>query len=196
MANQKADRPAGSKQLVYSPTARKFHWGTAALVLIMIPLGFLTTYEGPLITISEAVNGRLQSTHKLIGFALLWLMIARLVYRLRNGAPASEPGLEPWQKGLSHATHWALYALLIAVPLSGWIGTSLYGARELFGLFSLPALTAVDQKASDGVFAWHLRGAVLILLLAGAHIGAALYHHLIRKDGVLRRMWPGVGSKI
>ena len=76
MANQKDDRPAGSKQLVYSPTARQFHWGTAALVLIMIPLGFLTTYEGPLITISEAVNGRLQSTHKLIGFALLWLMIA------------------------------------------------------------------------------------------------------------------------
>ena len=186
-------QPLGQTEpLVYSAPARTFHWLTAAIVIVMIPLGFLIAYEGPMFKLPEALGNGLASAHKLIGFLLLWLVIARLIYRLRNGAPPDEPTLDPLQKGVAHATHWLLYLLLIAVPLSGWIGISLYGARELFELFSLPPLTGVDQKASDGVFAWHLRGAVLILFLASAHVAAALYHYFIRKDGVLRRMLPNL----
>ena len=192
MSNETMTRPSPINQPTYSLTARRFHWYTVAIVFIQIPLGFLTTYEGPAFKFSDVASGRLSSLHKLLGFILLWLVVARLIYRFRHGAPPDEPSLATWQKGASHATHWALYALLIAVSMSGWIGISLYGARELFGLVSLPALTAVDQPLSDKVFEWHLRGAVLILLLLGAHIGAALYHHFLRKDGVLRRMWPNV----
>lgn len=182
-----------STQAVYSQTARRFHWWTVAIVFIMIPLGFVMTYEGAAFKISEAASGNMHSVHKLLGFILLWLIVARLVYRIRRGAPPDEPSLELWQKAASHATHWGLYALLLAVPLSGWIGTSLYGAREIFGPIALPAITGVDQPLSDKVFVWHLRGAVLIALLVAAHIGAALFHYLIRKDGVLRRMLPGIG---
>ena len=192
MSNEAMTRPSPINQPVYSLTARRFHWWSALIVVILIPLGFLMTYEGPAFKFSDDVNGRMHSVHKLLGFVLLWLVLARLVYRVRHGAPPDEPSLEAWQKAAAHATHWTLYALLIAVPMSGWVGTSLYGARELFGPFSLPALTGVDQPLSDKVFEWHLRGAVLILLLLGAHIGAALYHHFLRKDGVLRRMWPYV----
>ena len=179
-------------QPVYSPAARRFHWWTALIVLIMIPLGFVMSYEGPAFKLPEVVTGRMNSAHKLLGFVLLWLIVARLFYRLRNGAPRDEPNLPAWQKGAAHATHWSLYLLLLAVPLSGWIGVSLYGARDIFGLFSLPPLSGVDQPLSDKVFVWHFRGAMLILLLAIAHIGAGLYHHFIRKDGVLRRMLPRV----
>ena len=141
------------------------------------------------------LTNALYSAHKLIGFTIFWLMIARLVFRLRNGAPADVPTLTWWEKAASHATHWGLYALLIGVPLGGWLGVSLYGARDIFGVFSLPPIATVDQKASETVFALHGLGAFLILLLAAAHIGAGLFHYFIRKDGVLRRMWPGLGQR-
>lgn len=191
MAN-KTMSPEADAALVYSQPARRFHWYTATLVLILIPLGFLMTYEGDAFKIPEAVNNFMQSTHKLLGFVLLWLVVARLIYRFRHGAPPSEPTLTSLEKGASHATHWTLYALLLAMPISGWIGVSLYGARELFGLVSLPPLSGVDQPLSDKVFVWHTRGAILIVLLVAAHIGASLFHHFLRKDGVLRRMLPNL----
>ena len=119
-------------------------------------------------------------------------MVARLVYRLRNGAPPDEPTLATWQKGASHATHWGLYALLILVPIGGWLGVSLYGAREIFGLFSLPPLAAQNQDRAEAIFNLHKLGAFVILLLVATHIGAALFHYFIRKDGVLRRMLPSL----
>ena len=194
MANQKPERPAASEPLVYSLTARKFHWWTAALVLTTLPLGFAMSYRGNTLSIFDGTTNAMYSAHKLIGFIILWLVIARLVYRLRNGAPPSEPGLEPWQKGAAHATHWLLYMLLICVPLGGWLGVSLYGARDVFGLFSLPPIAPVNQPLSETVFALHGYGAFAILLLICAHLGTAMFHHLIRKDGVLRRMWPGIGK--
>ncbi|MFM9941101.1 MAG: cytochrome b [Hyphomicrobiaceae bacterium] len=189
--DKRAGAPAPATDLVYSPTARKFHWWTVALIAIMIPLGFYMVYRGEA-TKFDATTGRLYDLHKLIGFTILWLVIARLVYRLRNGAPPDEPTLEWWQKAASHLTHWGLYALLLAIPLLGWIGVSLYGARSIFGVVSLPPLTAVDQDASARVFFFHLWGAVLLCLMIGAHVGAAIFHHVIRKDGVLRRMLPGL----
>ncbi|MFM2421974.1 MAG: hypothetical protein RL291_504, partial [Pseudomonadota bacterium] len=137
----------------------------------------------------------LYSLHKLLGMVILVLVIFRLAYRIRNGAPKDEPTLEPWQKGASHATHWGLYALLILMPIGGWVGVSLYGAREIFGLFSLPAITAQDQAAAARVFFLHMLGGFAIAGLIAAHVGAAIFHHFIRKDGVLRRMLPGIGKR-
>ena len=194
MAIQSNSRPYGAETSVYSATARKLHWWTAALVLIMLPLGYAMDYRANDLKIFDGLTNSLYSAHKLIGFAVLWLVVARLIYRLRNGAPPSEPTLESWQKGVSHATHWLLYLLLIVVPLGGWVAVSMYGSRDVFGLFSLPSIAAVDQKLSETVFGMHKLGATAILLLVGAHIAAALYHFIIRKDGVLRRMWPSVGS--
>jgi cytochrome b561 len=195
MPKQNAHRSSASapeQDLVYSPTARRFHWLTAALVFIMIPLGVYMSYRGNTLKLWDGTTNNLYSLHKLLGVVVLALVIARLVYRIRNGAPPDEPSLEWWQKAAAHLTHWGLYALLILVPLGGWIGVSLYGARDIFGLFSLPALTAQDQAAAGKVLFLHMLGGMALAAMIAAHFGAAMFHHVIRKDGVLRRMLPGL----
>lgn len=194
MANKATERPSKTAPLVYSLTARKFHWWTAGLVLFMLPLGFAMTYRGNTLKIFDGTTNAMYSAHKLVGFIILWLVASRLYYRIKNGAPATEPGLEKWQIAASHATHWSLYLLLLLVPLGGWLGVSLYGARDIFGLVSLPPIAPVNQALSETVFKLHGIGAFLIALLVAAHLGAAAFHQLIRRDGVLRRMWPGIGG--
>jgi cytochrome b561 len=180
---------------VYSPAARQFHWITVGFLAVMIPLGLAMDYRGNHLNIWDGLTNGMYSLHKLLGFTVLWLVVARLVYRFRNGAPPDEPTLEPWQKLASHLTHWGLYALLIYMPLTGWIAVQLYGATGIFDLFSLPSFVAKNQPASEFAFTLHKIGAAAIILLIGAHVGAAMFHYFIRKDGVLRRMWPGIGKR-
>ena len=192
MADQDNHGGADGIAPVYSASARRFHWWTAGLVALMIPLGQIMSDDANPYKLTEATQGRMNSAHKLIGFIILWLVVARLIYRLRHGAPPSVSTLTPLERGASHATHWLLYGLLIAMPLGGWIGVSMYGARDIFGLFSLPPLAPVNQKLSDTVFLFHGYGAWLIVGLAGLHIAGALFHYIVKKDGVLRRMLPGL----
>ena len=188
------EQPAGGP-LVYSARARRFHWLTVAILAVQFPVGFAMVYRGNSLNIWDGITNNLYGLHRLLGFILLFAVILpRLAYRLVHGAPADEPGLAWWQRIAAHATHWALYALLIAVPLGGWIGVQLYGALDVFGLFDLPGFLAVNQPAAERVFALHKLGALAILALLAAHIGAALFHHFIRRDGVLARMLPKRGQ--
>ena len=111
--------PGAGHGAVYSPTARMLHWITVAAVFVMIPLGFAMSYRGNTLDIWDGVTDALYSTHKLTGFLVLWLSAGRLIYRLVHGAPPDEPTLEWWQKAASHLVHWALYGLLLIVPLLG-----------------------------------------------------------------------------
>jgi cytochrome b561 len=175
----------------YARPARQFHWITAGFVFVMIPVGLYMVERGKA-TNFDALTNTLYSNHKMFGFILLWIVVARLAYRLVKGAPPDEPTLEPWQKSVSHLTHWAMYGLLLAVPMLGWIGVSLYPALGIpFGL-SLPALTSPNDKAAGTVFLLHKIGAITLALLVLMHIGAALQHHFLRRDNVLRRMMPGL----
>ena len=187
------DRQDGSdaRTAVYGAVARQFHWISAAFVVVMVPVGIYMVDRGAA-TNFDAVTNSLYSWHKLGGFILLWIVVARLIYRLVKGAPPDEPTLESWQKQAAHLTHWGLYALLLIVPLLGWYGISLYPALTVAGGFSLPALAAPDQKAAETVLFLHKLGGILIALGVMAHVGAALFHHVIRKDNVLRRMLPGL----
>jgi cytochrome b561 len=178
----------------YSGAARHLHWLTSAFVFVMIPVGFYMVYRGE-VTKFDALTNILYDNHKLGGFILLWIVVARLAFRLTKGAPPSEPTLEPWQKTVSHLTHWGLYALLLIVPLLGWLGISLYPALSIHGWFSLPSLASPNQKMSETVLNLHKLGAIILALIAITHVSAALYHHFIRKDGVLRRMLPGLKSR-
>ena len=137
-------------------------------------------------------TGTLYDAHKLIGLAILVLALARLGYRLARGAPADEPTLEPWQKAASHITHWAIYLLLIVVPLLGWLAISYYGPFEPFGI-KLPRLAGQDDAKATQAFHWHKLAAYALIPLVGMHVGAALTHYLILRDGVLRRMWMRAG---
>ncbi len=181
----------GDAPLVYSPVARAFHWITVLFVAVMIPLGLYMVYRGGA-TNFDATTNTLYSAHKLAGFVLLWIVVARLAYRLIQGAPPDEPTLEWWQKAGAHLNHWGLYGLLLAMPLLGWYGVSLYGALDTFGGLRPPAIAAQDQKAAETVFWLHFWGAMALLAGIGVHVAAALFHFVIRRDGVLTRMLPGV----
>lgn len=180
--------------LVYSPRARAFHWVTVAAIAIQVPVGLYMVWRGNNVAF-DAITNALYSWHKLIGILVLLLVVARLAYRFSNGAPADEPTLEWWQKAASHMTHWGLYALLLLLPLLGWIGVSYYGARGIFGLFSLPALVSENKASAEFVLSLHKWAAYLLVGMVGAHVGAAIFHHFIRGDGVLRRMLPGLAKR-
>ncbi len=174
---------------VYSPAARLFHWTTFAFVAGMIPVGVIMADRGAR-NVWDATTNFLYSSHKLAGFTLLFILTARLAYRLVKGAPPDEPTLEPWQKTIAHLTHWGLYAVLFVQVLSGWTGVSLYPSLEVFGLFSLPGIVSPDQARAETAFMVHRISGFILMALLAAHIGASLFHHFIRKDGVLRRMLP------
>lgn len=180
--------------LVYSPKARAFHWITVAILAFQVPVGLYMVWRGNNVAF-DALTNWLYSSHKLLGFLLLWFIVARLVYRLVNGAPPDEPTLEWWQKAASHMTHWGLYGLLLLLPILGWLGVSYYGARGTFGGFSLPALVGEDKASAETVLALHKWAAYLLIAMVGVHVGAAIYHHFLRGDGVLRRMLPGLRQR-
>ena len=182
--------PPEAYSQAYSTTARRLHWWTVAFLAVIIPIGLVM--DGDIVKWSEPVQNRLYDIHKLLGFSVLWLVLARLAYRLSHGAPADEPTLEPWQKIVSHVTHWGIYTLLIVVPLLGWSGAQMYPAVELFGRFSLPSFLPVDTSMSGWVFIAHKLLAFTLIALIGMHVGAALFHYLIRRDGVLNRMWTSL----
>jgi len=194
MEDRSGGRPAG-QATSYSTAARRFHWWTVLLVAVQAPLGLIMAYRGNKLDIWDGLTNTLYSSHKTLGILIFLLVLARLVYRLVHGAPPDEPTLEWWQKAASHATHWTLYLLLLVVPVIGYVGISRYPALDLFGIVTLPGIVASDQEAAARAFYFHWLGAMLIVLLVGMHVAAALFHYFVRKDGVLARMWVRAGRR-
>lgn len=180
---------------VYSSPARAFHWIMAVLVLLQLPVGFYMVYRGTDLKIWDDLTGNLYTGHKLFGAVLLALILMRFLYRMSHGAPKLPAFVAPWQKMASEFTHWMIYALLIAVPVLGYIGTSMFGALNIWGLFKLPAVTAVDKEFAKVVLAYHGWAAIALSVLVGVHIAAALYHRIVLKDLVVARMIPSVLKK-
>src|SRR5712671_7268405 len=152
----------------YSPTARTLHWITAALVLIMLPLGVVITNEwgGPL-------QDPLYDLHRSIGTVIIPLVILRLGYRLTHPPLPLPEDIPLLQQLAAHATHWGLYALLIVQPFVGWVATSAYGAPIMvFGLFQLPPIWPKDEPFSEPLFVAHQLTGVAIACLAAGHVGA------------------------
>lgn len=168
----------------YSATARVLHWLTAALVLTTIPIGLVMANFslGP-------AGDVLYDIHRSIGAVLIPVVLVRLVCRLNNPPPPLPADIPAIQQLAAHTTHWALYAILIVQPFVGWIATSAYRAPiNVFWLFELPPIWPVDQPFSERMFAVHRLFGIAMAGLICAHIGAALFHHLVRKDDVLMRM--------
>jgi cytochrome b561 len=170
---------------IYSGTARFLHWFTAALVLIAIPAGITMVNIGP-----GALQNFLFDFHRSIGVLLIPVILLRLAYRLRHPPPPLPADIPAIQQFAASSVHVALYALLIVQPIVGWIGTSAFRAPiNVFWLFVLPPIWPENRAFSDQVFEVHETIAYLIVLLLCAHVGAALFHHFVRRDRVLLRMW-------
>lgn len=169
--------------LSFTLAARVLHWTMAALILAMLFIGV-----GMVATVS-AKQPVLLAIHKPLGIAILVLAVARLVVRLRNPPPPLPPDVPRLQRIAARLSHWLLYALMIAMPLIGWAMLSAGGYPVMLGEnLRLPAILPENAL----VFAWlrtaHGALAYLLFFTFLGHMGAALYHALIRRDGVLRSM--------
>ncbi|WP_459619664.1 cytochrome b [Burkholderia sp. 3C] len=170
----------------FNPIARLLHWLMAAMIIAMLFIGV-----GMVNSVSLR-HAMLIAIHKPLGIAILVLVIVRLVVRFTNRPPPLPQDLPVWQKAAAHLSHWVLYGLMLAMPLIGWAMLSAGGYPVMLGGgVQLPALMGADPVA----FAW-LRNAheVLAFVLFAAvvgHLAAALFHGLIRRDGVLGSMVRG-----
>ena len=170
----------------WGSVSKLLHWTT---LLLLVWIGWLG------LTMGDLPNGpgkiATYALHKSIGITILTLAAIRIAWRLYAGAPDPIPGSPRWQERIASLTHLALYGLLLAMPLSGWVLNSASGfPLQWFGLFNLPSIAARDEalhalamQAHEVLF-WAL--ATLVLL----HAAAALHHHLFLGDATLARMLP------
>lgn len=171
----------------YSTAARLMHWIVAVLVLLMIPAGFVMTREG----ISRPLQDTLFLFHKNSGVILFAIVVVRLIYRQVNPPPALPDHVPGWQRLAADISHRLLYVALFVMPISGYVRVRA-GGFPIEGLDALGVGTFVPRSDSLAAFAQsvHFFTAFFIVGLVTVHVGAALQHAVLRRDGVFFRMWP------
>lgn len=171
----------------WGAVSQAFHWLIVVLILGLAIVG-LTMGELP----RTPKYFWVYTAHKSLGITVLVLVFARLGWRLVAGAPAPVAGTPTWQARVASVTHWILYALILAMPLSGWLYDSASGLRpfRFFGLFDMPKLVAPSDAISSAAHAAHEWLFWVLVVLVLAHAGAALYHHVFQRDATLARMLP------
>lgn len=170
--------------------AMAFHWLVALLVFVLLGLGFAMVE--PVEDLGEKF--RLYQLHKSIGFSLFVLVLLRLGWRLSQPTPALPATLARHERVLARLTHGGLYAILLLMPLAGWISTGtspLDIPTRIFDLFVLPSPFGPDAALHETFKKAHELLALALTLLVVLHVGAALKHHVVLRDDVLRRMLPG-----
>lgn len=139
---------------------------------------------------------RVFDLHRSVGILILVLAVLRVATRVAVGAPPPVPGLPRWQQVAANGTHHLLYVLIVAMPLLGWATSSAFGAQvSVFGLFTLPALLAKNEPLSDLLGEIHQILGFVMAALVGLHIAAALFHGIVKRDGVLSRMLPALSRR-
>lgn len=162
------------------------HWLIVALIAVQAALGLLGVML-PLGLEKLAVLAR----HKSVGIAILGLATARLLWRWANPTPPLPPTLKPYERFLAHFTHTALYVLLFAMPLSGWIMSSARGFPvSWFNLFQLPDLVPKSEPLYHAMVTTHESLAIALGAIVALHIAGALKHHYVLNDDTLWRMLP------
>ncbi len=175
----------------YGAVAIGLHWIVALLIAGMIGLGFAMVryFEAP---DALATKFALYQWHKSFGVTVLALALLRLGWRLVNPVPPLPDTLKPYERALARFTHGALYGLLLATPLAGWVMTSAssFPIGEVFGLFTLPALVGDSQRVYEVARVVHEVLAWSLVAVVALHVAGALKHHFVLRDDVLRRMLP------
>jgi cytochrome b561 len=170
----------------YGVVAQLFHW----TIVVLIVTQFVLANKAGNLPLGAAKIATL-AQHKSVGMTIFGLAILRLIWRWLNPVPPLPPGTPGWQRVAAHASHWALYGLLLIIPLFGWLMSS---ARNFsvswFGIFTFPDLIAPNRPRYEFFHDAHEALATVLFCVAILHIAAALKHHLINRDNVLRRMLP------
>lgn len=171
----------------YGVIAKSFHW------LLFLMLSFSIVAGNFLAAMPKGAE-KLQAAgmHKSFGVVLLLLILARLLWRLINATPQEPEGTPAIQRTLARGMHWVLYVLMFAQPLSGILMSQAAGYPvSVFGAFELPMLLEKAPSMAQSFRGVHGVAWILLVLAVIGHAAAAMYHHFIRKDDVLKQMALG-----
>jgi cytochrome b561 len=170
----------------YGAMAKLLHW---SIVLLVIAQFVFASLADDLPDGAEQLE--MLGRHKSFGMLILLLALARIAWRLGNPTPLPPPGTPRWQRIAAASTHGILYLLILAQPLVGWAMSSAGGHPvALFDWFTFPAILGPDHDLHEALEEVHEVLAGTILAVAALHLAAALYHHFLLGDDVLRRMLP------
>jgi cytochrome b561 len=170
----------------FGTLARGLHWTTFLLLLGSFGIG-LTMVDMPL----SPRKLQVYSWHKWIGVTVFLIAILRLGWRCLHPPPPYPDSMPAWQKVGARLSHGTLYGLLLLMPISGWVMSSALGIPTAYlGLVPLPDPVAPDRELGQSLILVHnILGLALAALIA-LHIAAAIYHHFVLKDDIMRRMMP------
>jgi len=170
----------------YTATAKSLHWVMAVLIIGLLALGF---YMEDLPLSPDKL--KLYSWHKWAGVTAFLLVLVRLAWRAGHRPPPLPASMPKLLQLAAHGGHLALYGLMLAMPLSGWLMSSAKGFQTVwFGLLPIPDLLAKDKALGNLLQNVHATLAVLFVLILVGHVAAALKHHFIDRDDILTRMLP------
>ena len=178
----------------WSSGAIALHWLSAAWLALVFALGLAATSA----SLDAARKFDLYQTHKALGWLTLGLLAARLAARAARAAPPPAPSWSRATRWASRFVHAALYAMLAALPLIGWLRVSsaiIPIPVSLFGLATIPNIAPVDAEFSDAMALVHKVGAWALAALVALHVAAALKHQFVDRDAILSRMWPRTGGR-
>ncbi|MDD2135772.1 MULTISPECIES: cytochrome b [Pseudomonas] len=166
----------------FHPFARLLHWLMAVLILAMLFIGVSMVAD------LSPRHPVLISLHKATGLALLVLVVLRIAVRLAVPHPPLPPALPTLQRWAAGASHLLLYALMLAMPLLGW---AMLSAGDYPRPLGLPAIAPHNLQLYAVLRQAHGWAGYLLFATVLVHVAAALMHAWVRRDGVLRSMWPG-----
>lgn len=163
------------------------HWLT--VLLLVVAFGFVLGRE---LIEAKATRELLIGVHRWAGLGIWVLAALRIVTRSRTRLVDNAPGDPLWQRALAHLLHAVMYVLLLGLPVLGLLLTNAHGKTvSLPGIGALPVLIDRDLDLADSLGEWHETLAWTLAAIVGAHVAAALWHHVARRDGVLLAMLPG-----
>ena len=170
----------------HHPFTRFLHWTT--LALLIVAAGSVCARE---FIDGQATRQLLLAIHEWTGLAVLALMLPRLAWRVFASVGSLHKTMSPRTRVVAALGHYALYSTTVALPVLGWLTANAYGQTlRLFGLMPLPTLMARDRELGYALQDWHVDAAWFLFALVLGHVAAALWHHYIRRDNVLRSMQP------
>ncbi|CAN5351222.1 cytochrome b [soil metagenome] len=173
-----------TKTSFYAPLAVLLHWTLAVLIIDMIALGwYMMAIEG------DSDSAWFFNLHKSIGLVIAGLVLVRLLWRLTHRPAPLPPSVPRWQVSASTAGHWLLYAVMIAMPAFGIIGSLLTKHGIVFFGLPLPKVLEANHDLAELFFQAHSVTAWILIVLVTLHALAGFKHLLIDKDGVFQRMW-------
>lgn len=169
----------------YDRGQRAFHWWMAAVILIAFALGVWAHSMPP----KTPLRVELLFWHKSLGFAAIALLPFRLVWRAVRGEPVYRAPLAPPVRIASHVAHGALYALMAALPIAGYVASAAGGyPLSFFGLFEWPRAVGIDKDLSKAAGEAHYWLSWAMAAVLALHIAAVAWHRWIKRDEVLARM--------